>query len=96
MCIHCSRLLHSTAWHRKRALNIEIFTCSSWKIEGENISSSKENCGLLLLFPYISDVLSCFITFVMLPLMLGEGWREDTKVSVLVCLPRETRGSCLC
>lgn len=55
--------------------------------------------GLLLLFPYISGVSSCFITFFMgcmLLLMLDDDWREDTKVSLLVFLPREARGSCLC
>lgn len=96
MCMHCSWLFHSAAWPRKRVLSVEIFTCLLWKVVGENTSFWEKNCGLLVWFPYISGVSSCFITFVVLPLMQEEGWREDTKVSVLVSIPRETRGSCLC
>lgn len=84
---------------QERVSSVEMFTCLPWIIEGENTSFCEENCELLLLFPYISRVSSCFITFVTcntLLLMLEDGWREDTKVSVLVSLSRETRGSCLC
>lgn len=58
--IHCSWLLHSAAWHRKRVFSVEMFTCLSWKKgRGEYFLLR----GKLWIVTFVSLHFSCFILF---------------------------------